>query len=158
MAVPGVKEKTDYKKQLRQSCVSVLEKRIAAAHEAMMQAQDSANAEEKSSAGDKYETSRAMGQLSRDMNARQLEEAQRDLAIARSLPVEKIFDSIQTGCVVVCENIRFFISLGLGNLEVPDEKVVFLSPAAPIARQLEGKKTGEYFNFRGSELKILDVF
>jgi hypothetical protein len=38
----------------------------------MESAQQSANSEEKSSAGDKYETSRAMGHLEKDMHARQL--------------------------------------------------------------------------------------
>ena len=41
----------------------------------MANAQESANAEEKSSAGDKYETGRAMMQIERDKAAQQLNES-----------------------------------------------------------------------------------
>jgi hypothetical protein len=55
-----------------------LEERMQAAWGAMQAAQASANEESKSSAGDKYETARAMGQLDRDMYARQYEQARQE--------------------------------------------------------------------------------
>ena len=45
----------------------MIKQRIAAATLAIENAQSAANAEEKSSAGDKYETSRAMSHLEKDM-------------------------------------------------------------------------------------------
>jgi len=151
-------EKTEFKKQIQQSCISLLEKRILAASAAMREAQESANSEEKSSAGDKYETSRAMGQLSRDMNAKQMEEAQRDLSFINALPVSSVLQTVQPGSVVVCGKNIFFISLGLGAIEVGGQKVVLLSPGAPVARLLEEKKPGDSFLFNGNETKITDVF
>ena len=47
-----------------------LDQRMQTSLDAMNAAQESANGESKSSAGDKYETSRAMGHLDRDMHAR----------------------------------------------------------------------------------------
>ncbi len=158
MAASNDLAKLAFKKKLLQSCILILEKRIAVAHEAMQQAQEAANSEEKSSAGDKYETSRAMGQLGRDMNAKQLEEAQRDLAFVNSLSPDRLNDSAQPGSVVVCEEIIYFISLGLGTIEVQDKKVIMLSSNAPVAREIHGKKAGDSFEFRGSKTKILDVY
>lgn len=151
-------EKICLKKELQQRCITVLEQRIATADQAMDQAQEAANSEEKSSAGDKYETSRAMGQLSRDMNAKQLEEARRDLAFVKNLQSGRLFNSAQAGSVVIVEGITFFISLGLGTIDLHDSKVVLISPTAPVALQLEGKKAGDTFAFRGNDAKILDIF
>jgi len=132
--------------------------RISAAKGAMDQAQQAANSEDKSSAGDKYETSRAMGQLEAGMNARQLDEAQRDLAFLNTIDPEIISDSVQTGSVVETEKNLFFVSIGLGNMTVNNSQVIFLSPASPVAKIMVGKKAGENFFFNGQVVEILDVY
>jgi hypothetical protein len=151
-------EKTAFKKSIQQSCISITTSRIETAGNAMHEAQDAANSEEKSSAGDKYETSRAMGHLSRDMNAKQLEEAKRDLAYILALPAGKLFKTAAPGSVVVAGDAVFFISLGLGTVTVNGQKVVLLSSRAPVALLIEGKKAGDTFSFNGDSTKILDVF
>ena len=130
---------------LLEHCSAVLLERIAVAKNAMEESQLAANSEGKSSAGDKYETSRAMGQLDRDMNARQLEEAQRDLAFINSIRPDSIFTSVQTGCIVVTEKNSFFISIGLGTAFADNKNFILLSAASPVAKIMEGKKAGESF-------------
>src|SRR6185436_8562980 len=124
----------------------------------MKQAQDAGNSEGKSSAGDKYETSRAMGQLDRDMNAKQLEEAKRELAYIHALAVDEIQDSVAIGSVVICKDFLFFISLGLGSAKIDGQNIVLLSPQAPVATQMNGKKPVETFIFNGKTIAIVDVF
>ena len=51
--------------KLKNFALDLIGQRMTTAKEAMQQAQESANSEEKSSAGDKYETGRAMGHLQR---------------------------------------------------------------------------------------------
>ena len=68
----------ELKKLLIAHCTALLVQRITVSETAMKNAQESANSEDKSSAGDKYETSRAMGHLDRDMNAKQLLVAKQD--------------------------------------------------------------------------------
>ena len=63
------------KKHLHERCLAIVQQRMCDAKEAMDGAQQSANQEEKSSAGDKYETGRAMAQIARDQAAQQLDEA-----------------------------------------------------------------------------------
>ena len=65
-------QKIDFKKALKTRCIEILEQRIDASYNSMQNAQAAANEEEKSSAGDKYETGRAMNHLEKDMHARQL--------------------------------------------------------------------------------------
>jgi len=146
------------KKKLLAHCNDVLLKRIAAAKSAMEQSQEAANSEGKSSAGDKYETSRVMGQLDRDMNARQFEEAKRDLAFVNSINTDSIFSSVQTGCVAVTDKNTFFISIGLGTTTVDKQNFVLLSAASPVAKMMEGKKAGEQFILNRESINILDVY
>jgi transcription elongation GreA/GreB family factor len=150
--------KNNLKKKLLEHCKAVLIKRIEAAKMAMDQAQEAANSEGKSSAGDKYETSRAMGQLDAGMNARQMDEAQRDLAFVSAIDPEMIFDSAQTGSVVETEKFLYFISTGLGNQIVDNQQVIFISPSSPVAKMMEGKKAGESFLMNGQSVKILHVY
>src|ERR1700736_1647953 len=75
-----VAERLAFKNRLKQWGLDLIGERMAAAKEAMEQAQEAANSEEKSSAGDKYETGRAMGHLQKDMHARQLAESVKELA------------------------------------------------------------------------------
>lgn len=151
-------EKSALKQQLFDHCASMLEKRIQGAHEAMLVAQESANSEGKSSMGDKYETSRAMGQLDRDMNARQLEEAQRDLVFLQSLRTDELHTAVKPGSVVRTENQLFFISLGLGTVRIGNTDIILLSSGAPVAKLMEGKKTGERFVLNGNGIMVKDVF
>ena len=150
--------KIAFKKRIRESCITYLTSRIDAARHAMLEAQESANSEEKSSAGDKYETSRSMGQLHRDMNAKQLEEASRELAYVSALPVTTLSTFAGAGSVVVCDQYVFFIAAGSKTIMEDGQQVVMLSPTAPVARQLEGKKDGDTFQFNGREIKIHGVF
>jgi len=133
-------EKIHFKTSLKQFALAIIGLRIAAAKEAIEQAQQAANQEEKSSAGDKYETGRAMGQIDTEMNARQLEEARRELEIIHSIPLEALHTKIGPGSVVVTDGLVFFISLGLGNKNMHGNKIALLSPKAPIAGFLKGKE------------------
>ena len=151
-------EKIAFKKRILEACITYLTNRIEAARHAMLEAQESANSEEKSSAGDKYETSRSMGQLQRDMNAKQVEEASRELAFVSALPVTTLNTFAGRGSVVVCDQYVFFIAAGSRTITDGSQQVVMLSPTAPVARQLEGKKAGEKFLFNGREIEILGVF
>ncbi|MCU0369347.1 MAG: 3-oxoacyl-ACP synthase, partial [Cyclobacteriaceae bacterium] len=68
-------ENSALKQCLFQYCTEFVNRRIENARLASESAQDSANMEEKSSAGDKYETGRAMAQLENEKALQQLAEA-----------------------------------------------------------------------------------
>jgi len=155
---PSPSPKLLFKQRLKSACAEILQQRIITATQAMQQAQESANSDEKSSAGDKHETGRAMGQIDRDMNARQLEEAKRELEIIHGISTESLHQKAGSGSVVVCADFTFFISLGLGTTSIDEKKIVFLSPSAPIAKLISGKMKGETFSMNGKVMEIKDVF
>lgn len=153
-----MKGNQDLKKLLKAECVRILTERINAASEAMLSAQEAANNEGKSSAGDKYETSRAMGQQDRDMNARQLEQARKDLAYIQSIDIEKKMVQVGPGALVQTLDGMFFLAAGLGSVNISGEKIHIVSPAAPLANLLLEKKSGEHILLNGRRIEIQEVF
>ncbi len=151
-------EKILFKDQLKQYCRSLIEQRITAARTAIANAQQAANSEEKSSAGDKYETGRAMGHLEKDMYARQLAENIKELAGLEAVNCHLIYGHITSGAFVQCGEVSFFIAAGLGKQVVNGQTIFFLSPHAPLAKTMQQKKTGDGFLFNGTPIAITGVF
>ena len=151
-------EKIGFKNNLKNWGLDLLKERINTAREAMNQAQEAANSEEKSSAGDKYETGRAMGQLQKEMHARHLAESLKELAALQVIPVDAINVHGAAGAILRTEGITFFISAGLGKQEVGGTTILFLSPLAPLARQLQNKRVGDSIPFGGGSLTIVEIF
>lgn len=152
------REKLSFKQKLKQWGLDLIGQRIANASEAMAQAQEAANNEEKSSAGDKYETGRAMGHLQKDMHARALAESVKELASLSAIPLEPLCQEGRPGAYLQADGIAFFISAGLGKQIIDGQTVVFLSPQAPLAGQLLGKKTGDQVLFNKTMVQIQTVF
>jgi hypothetical protein len=151
-------EKLAFKNKLKQWAVDSIGRRIAAANEAMLQAQAAANNEEKSSAGDKYETGRAMGHLQKDMHARQLAESIKELATLHTVQSQTLWSEGRPGALLQTDILAFFISAGLGRQSIDGQTILFLSPQAPLAKLLEKKKPGDSVLFNQKELVIRDVF
>ncbi len=124
----------------------------------MNDAQATANNEEKSSAGDKYETSRAMSHLEKDMHAKQLSANMKEIESLLSVDCHKLYNSAEKGSLVNCGIILFFIAAGLGKLTFENEIVFLVSPVAPVSKMLSGKKTGDTIIFNKEEYIIKDVY
>lgn len=140
--------------QIINRCISLLEERISHARMAMNEAQEAANNEEKSSAGDKYETGRAMAQLSRDMNARQLSNAIQELAFLKQLTQRRETHHAGPGCLIETESDWYFIGAGLGTLIIDDIPVICISAHSPIAKILSGRKTGDSIQFMNRIIRL----
>jgi hypothetical protein len=151
-------EKIAFKNSLKRWGLDLIGQRMAAARAAMEQAQEAANSEEKSSAGDKYETGRAMGHLQKDMHARQLAESAKELATLHAVQTEPLCHEGRAGALVQADGLAFFISAGLGKQSFDGQTILFLSPQAPLGKMLEKKKPGDKIRFNQKDLVIRDVF
>lgn len=132
--------------------------RIASAKMQIDNAQQAANQEEKSSAGDKYETSRAMSHLEKNMYSRQLAENMKELSALQIINADTICSEATTGAVIQCTNASFFIAAGLGKQIIDDKEFFFLSPHAPLAKLLLHKKIGDHVIFHETNNTITDLF
>lgn len=151
-------EKIAFKRKLKDHGLYLLRQRISTAETAMTLAQEAANSEEKSSAGDKYETGRAMGQLQKEMYGRQLAEYAREVKALQSIAADTICHQGGPGAFIRATNITFFVSAGLGKQQVDGLTVLFVSPMAPLARSLQDKKPGDSIPFSGAMMAIEEVF
>lgn len=151
-------EMLTFKATLKQTGLDLISQRIALAKQMIANAQEAANSEEKSSAGDKYETGRAMGHLEKDMHTRQQEENKLELDKLQKVNAEKIYTTAQPGTFIRCKDESFFIAAGLGKQVINGETVFFLSPLSPLAKLLNGKKEGDTFLFNKAERSILELF
>jgi hypothetical protein len=151
-------EKIAFKNKLRNLGLDLLKQRIVRAQAAMDQAQEAANSEGKSSAGDKYETGRAMGQLQKEMHGRQLAEYAKEVKALQSIVIDPLCDSGGPGALVQAAGFAFFVSAGLGRQEVEGLTILFVSPMAPLARALQNKKAGDTLLFNGVNMAIECVY
>ena len=148
---------TDIKKAIHDHCAAFVQQRIDNARKAMEAAQEAANEESKSSAGDKYETGRAMMQLERDRYAAQLAEAmalQKQLSL---IQIEKSHEVVQPGSLVYTSQGNYFIAISAGKVVVDQQDFIAVSLASPIGNQLHRHKAGDELFFNNKSLKIEKV-
>jgi transcription elongation GreA/GreB family factor len=151
-------QKIYFKNALKKRCIEMIEQRISSCYQAMENAQATANEEEKSSAGDKYETGRAMSHLEKDMYARQLSANKKDMEGLLSVNCNQIYENIISGCFVKCTGVSFFIAAGLGKIVIEEQTVFLLSHQAPVTKMLYNKKAGDTILFNGRELEIEELY
>ena len=145
------------KEELLKKCQQWVEEKITTARTAMNFAQEAANSEEKSSAGDKYETGRAMAQNERDQAAQQLEEA---------LVWKKVLDQIDIhhhplkpvlGSLVFTDKQVFFLSISAGKLVVDHQEYLAVSVQSPVGKLLRETSKGQSFTINKQVYTVVDV-
>jgi hypothetical protein len=145
------------KRQLLDIIIAKCSDRVNTLQKAVDNAQNAANEESKSSAGDKYETGRAMAQNDRDLYARQLIEAQNDLFIVQQIKPDETFISAQLGSLVSTSMGDFLLSISAGIIEIDGKKYMSTSMESPIGMLLKGKIKGDKIDFRGKTVTISDL-
>jgi transcription elongation GreA/GreB family factor len=149
---------TDIKQQLYEHCAAYVAKRLANAEQAMANAQRAANAESKSSAGDKYETTRAMMQLEKEMHATQWNEALKLKKELEQLSLDRPTERIGPGSLVLTDSGRYFLAISLGFVKLGGTNYVVLSPASPLGMRLCGLAVGEEATFNKQRFHIQAVY
>ena len=145
------------KQQLYNLCYMHLEEGIAEAMQSTENARDAARNETKSSAGDKYETSREMMQQDIDMNKLRIAALQQQMATLLLIDPNKITPVIQNGSIVRTSQGNYYVGVSIGKLLVENMPYYTLTAAAPLGARLAGKKKGDKFTFNGREFIIMEV-
>ena len=118
---------------------------------------ESRDADTKSSAGDKHETSRAKIQTEIDQLSKQLINAQRQKNILSIIDTSHLNSIADVGSLVETNKGYFFISTGWGRIQIQDENYFVISIESPIGRLLKNKKKGDSIQFRDTAYDILSV-
>ena len=142
------------KQQLHSCCVAFIDERIASANEAIRLAQHSANEETKSSAGDKYETGRAMAQLEIEKNSAQLAEAMKQKQVLDQLQPAVNTTVVRSGSLVFTSQGNYFMAIPAGAMVIDGITYYAISPASPIGSALMGLSAGASITFNKKEIVI----
>jgi transcription elongation GreA/GreB family factor len=145
------------KRQLLNQCKAYADLRIATAKQSMNHAQQAANEEGKSSAGDKYETGRAMMQIERDKAAQQLEEALKLKSIVDHINPDLKHHKVMQGSLVITNSKKIFIAIGIGKMDVDGESYLVVAPTAPIGKALIGLNVNSQITFNKELLIIQEI-
>jgi|SRR5690606_12385338 len=145
------------KELLKESCLKRTQVRFEEIQLGMTQAQESLESETKSSAGDKYETSREMIQQDLSRYQDQLNQVKKDLIVLQQIELKPKEKAI-LGAVVVTEGATYFLAISLGKLEIAGNTYMVISPHSPIGRLLWEKEVGEIFQFNDREQQIQQIF
>ena len=149
-------EKAEIKRNLLQVCRGRLLETIANLEAAMADAQQQAN--EYGAPKDRYDSFRTQLMRRRDMMAQQLTKELSELKALEMIDPDRKIDSVGFGAVVITQTHSYFISIGLGKVELASRPYYAISPVVPLSHELTGKKKGDRILFRGQEIVIQDIF
>lgn len=119
---------------------------------------DAKRNETKSSAGDKYETGRAMIQNEEELYKRQRAETSKILDQLLRIDPDKECHHIEPGALVILSSGYFYVGAGMGKLTVQKKDFFAISLSSPIGQALKNKKEGEIIIFQEREVMILKVY
>jgi transcription elongation GreA/GreB family factor len=147
-------ESVQERQKLLALCHRFIDDRINTIQTAISAAQESANDETKSSAGDKYETGRAMMQIEIEQNAKQLAEAARQKSILNQINPSLVSDTVQPGSIITTDNGNFFIAVSVGQVQLEGKSFMVVSAQSPVGSKLMGNKVGAIVSFANKRYTI----
>lgn len=145
------------KNELYLYCLNFADDRIRSAEQAILSAQEASADDTKSSAGDKYETTREMMQQEISRNQTQLHEARKLKLALSAINPGKSHETVQPGSVVLTDQGNFFISISAGQVKLADRSYFAVSPISPMGKALMGSRKGATVTFNHKDFTILDV-
>jgi transcription elongation GreA/GreB family factor len=145
------------KRKIVDACFEHVQSRIQEINKAIDDAQYALTEETKSSAGDKYETSREMIQQDLNRYQSQLKNANADKNVLLQIDPDFHHEEILLGSVITTDNAIYFLSISIGAVTVSGAPIFVVSPASPIGQILLGKKVNDTFEFNQKKNIILHV-
>lgn len=112
--------------------------------------------ETKSSAGDKFETSREMMQQERQKTESQLQRLNKTINQLEQIGTDE-FQQVESGALIRSGNIHIFFFSGLSNITIDGVKVYVSALDSPVGKKLKGLKTGMEETVNGKMFHIDEV-
>lgn len=113
----------------------------------------SLTSETKSSAGDKFETGRAMVHMEQQKLTQQLSNLGERMQALGRMESKAATELVAEGSLVATNRGLYLVGLGLGKVLLGGRTIFCTSLESPIGMQLIGKRVGEMFKF--NELEFL---
>jgi transcription elongation GreA/GreB family factor len=148
---------SELKEKIITHCTEVYQQKLLIINNELKHLSQAIADDTKSSAGDKYETSREMANLEKAKLQAQVLGFNKSLTTLRSLP-GATSGNFDLGSLVKTDNEWIFLAVSLGQVEVEGENVLVISPMAPLAQLMMGKEEGETVEFRTNITNIIRLY
>ena len=145
------------KEVLLLACKTYVQDRIANAMQAIASATDAATDDTKSSAGDKFETTREMMQQEISRHQQLLAGARQMAQMLANININDHVGPAKLGSVVETNNGVFFLAISAGQLHVQGKTYFAVSTASPVGQLMLGKTAGQQFVFNKVEYHITNI-
>ncbi|MFY0672441.1 MAG: hypothetical protein JXQ87_03515 [Bacteroidia bacterium] len=145
------------KHALLEECNKVVDGKINQFQENIKRSQDALYENTKSTAGDKFETGRAMMQGEINKAEQQLAKTITLKKVLQTLTITKILPKIDMGAIVITDKGNFFISVAAGKVKVEDKTYFTMGGNAPLAQEFRGKGKGDKCSFNGVQYDIVAI-
>ena len=146
--------KTNIKENLLIHLHQLLDEKISFIQKAIESAKESRDSDTKSSAGDKFETNRAMMQIELEKNQQLLAQNLKLKKEISDININKKFDKVEFGSFVLTNQGNYFISIGIGKIETEEHLFYSISMASPIGQILKDKVIGDIIKFQAKNFII----
>ena len=146
------------KAEVIRCAIAQLDARLSILKKSIAEIQQAANEETKSTAGDKYETGRAMAHLEIEKLQMQLNDLNRGRQVLAKINSDLQHQSIQLGSLVETSRGNFLIAASLGEVISNGSSIVQISLASPLGAKLLGKTKGETVSVNSATFKITRIF
>ncbi len=145
------------KRKLLDHCFAFVDTSIVGLKIAIDDAQEGANSETKGSSGDKHETGRAMMHLENEMNSKQLAERLKLLQVLELIKSDEKHRIAQLGSLVKTTLGTYYLSIGIGKVEVEGNAFLIISPSSPIGTLLMKTSVGSSITFNGKSILVEEM-
>jgi transcription elongation GreA/GreB family factor len=142
------------KQLLHETCLAKLDESIASLTQAIEEARTAQKEETKSSAGDKYETTREMMTQEIEKNSSQISKLMADRNRLIAVAQNDANTSVQQGNIVFTNQGNFYLAVSLGVVLCDGVKFQTISTSSPIGQLMLNKKSGDKFLFHDKEYII----
>ncbi len=149
-------DKLGFKKRLIKVCLDYQKKSADNLLSVMREAQQSAN--DYGQPKDRYDSYRTQLLRKRDMFGNQLEKVYEEINVLEKIDLARHNETVSFGAVVITDAQKIFVSTGIGKIDFEGETFYAISTLVPFYKAMEGLKMGDTFNFRGKDIKILELF
>tara|TARA_A100001011_G_scaffold197239_1_gene205523 strand:+ start:649 stop:1110 length:462 start_codon:yes stop_codon:yes gene_type:complete len=145
------------KKTLFNHCKTHLEKKMKVLEQLKKNLQRDLTYETKSSAGDKFETARAMIQLENEKLSNQIHEIELNYQKLNTIKDFQTSKSINLGSIIFTDKANYYVAIAADFFEVNSKVFYCISSQSPIGKLLIGKKINESIMFNDVQSTILEI-
>ena len=144
-----------FKQKIHQYYLQLVQDRIDAFRDMIVDLTEDSKNDAKGSAGDKHETGRAMIQLEMEKASQQLAIINEMKATLQKITVENSSKNIKLGSLIKTTKGTYFLAVSIGKITIENDDYLVVSTNSPIGKQLLGSVIGDLISFNGA--KILEI-